>query len=393
MDRMSGFILILRTRRRWAIGSVFLVTAMTWSAAAQPPSAREPVNDAETSQRAEIEQWVEDLGADQYFLRDAASRKLMAAGAAAVGPVGAALSGRELEVSVRAAKILQQLAVSGDLETEKAAREVLQRVAGLQVTAASRRAQDALDKLDSLRQARSLSALQHLGAKLTRQHEETGLPIVGEMLELRIDHRWRGTDKDLIQLKWLIDVDQITFEGKRVDPNWIRHAEQMPNVAIIKIKRVNITDQTLAHFPKLNSLKFVKLLYVPISNDGLVHIKNCNRLEKVLLYGTKVTEEGADRLRVALVAEVDRRDGAFLGISPSHLGPDWFIRSVTPGSSAENAGIRAGDMIISYEGQKIADFNELTALIAKHPPGSTVPIGIRRGNQIIEKKITLGEWD
>lgn len=347
----------------------------------------------ESPSEQEIKQWVEDLGADQYFLRDAATRKLKAAGAAAVGPVGEALSGRELEVSVRAANILQQLAVSGDIDAEHAARAALAQVAELRVTAASRRAQDALDKLDALRQQRALDVLSHLGARLDRQHTETGLLTPDDLFELRIDNSWRGKDQDLEMLKWLIDVDQITFEGRRVDPNWIRHIEEMPNVSIVKIKRVDIKDQTLEHLSKLPRLRYVKLLYVPVTNDGLEQVKKCNQLEKIMLYGTQVTEPGADRLRMALVAEVDRRDGAFLGISPSHLGPDWFIRSVSTGSAADSAQIRAGDMIVSYDGHQVADFTELTALISKHPPGSTVPIGIRRGNTIIEKKITLGEWD
>ncbi len=372
---------------KWLVGiGLWLALAATWGfpARAEPPAP---------PSAAQIKQWVEDLGADQYYLRDSASRELKAAGAAAIGPVGEALVGQGLEVSTRAANILQQLAVSGEVETELAARDALQKVASLRVTAASRRAQDALDKLDALRQQRALDVLEQLGARLDRQHEETGLPIMDGVIELRIGNNWRGTEQDLKRLRWLVDVDQITFDGKRVDPAWIRHIEQMPNVSVVKIKRVKISDQTLGHLAKVARLQFVKLLYVPITNAGLEHIQKCKKLEKVMLYGTQVTEPGADQLRKAMIAEVDRRDGAFLGISPSHLGPDWFIRSVTAGSSAEKAQIRAGDMIVSYDGQPVADFNQLTALIAKHPPGSTVPIGIRRGNTIIEKRITLGEWD
>ncbi len=384
---MIGFASSLVSRIVCAALSLALVATWTAVAAGQPRKPRNPPSELE------IKQWVEDLGADQYFLRDAATRKLKAAGVAAVGPVGEALSGRELEVSVRAANILQQLAVSGDLEAERAAREALLKVAELRVTAASRRAQDALNKLDALRQQRALDVLVHLGARQDRQHAETGLLTPDDLFELRIDNSWRGTDQDLEMLKWLIDVDQITFEGKRVDPKWIRHIEQMPNVSIVKIKRVEINDQTLAHLIKLTRLRYIKLLYVPITNNGLAHIEKCAQLEKVLLYGTKVTEPGADRLRMAMVAEVDRRDGAFLGISPDRLGPGWLINTVSPGSAAANAGIQRNDMIVSYDGKEVTDFVQLTSLISKHPPGSTVPIGIRRGGSVIEKKITLGEWD
>ena len=386
---MIGSASSFLTRFACAMLSLSLMLAGTSTASGQQRQAFKQ----KPASPQEIKQWVEDLGADQFFLRDAATRKLKAAGAAAVGPVGEALSGRELEVSVLAADILQQLAVSGDFDTEKVARKALEKVAHLKVTAAARRAQDALNKLDALRQQRALDVLKHLGARLERQHKEPGLTDIDDRIELRIDNSWRGTDRDLERLKWLINVDQITFEGKRVDPKWIRHIEQMPNVSIVKIKRVKINDQTLVHLTKLTHLQFVKLLYVPVTNDGLEHIKKCHQLQKVMLYGTKVTEPGADRLRMALVAEVDRRDGAFLGISASRVGPNWLIGSVTAGSAAENAEIRAGDVIVSYDGQEVADFHELTALISKHTPGNIVPIDIRRESLIIKKRVTLGEWD
>ncbi len=372
--------------------SVLAVLCLAWAGIVIPTGRAQPPDRPAAPSMAEIKQWVEDLGADEFYLRDAASRKLIGAGAAAIELVGESLVGRGLEVSARATAILQQLAVSGDVEAEQAARAALEKVATLRVTAAARRAQEALDKLDTLRQQRALDVLQRLGAHLNRQHEEAGLPL-GEIIELRIGNGWRGTDEDLRRLRWLIDVNQVTFDGKRVNPAWIEHIVQMPNLSILKIKRVKINDATLTHFAHLANLQYVKLLYVPVTNAGLAHIQKCKRLEKVMLYGTQVTEPGADELRKAIVAEVDRRDGAFLGISPSHLGPDWFIRSVTAGSAAENAQIRAGDMIVSFDDQQVADFNQLTALIAKHPPGSTVPIGIRRGNTVMEKRITLGEWD
>ena len=157
--------------------------------------------------------------------------------------------------------------------------------------------------------------------------------------------------------------------------------------------RSNINDQSLVLLPNLARLKVVKLLYVPVTDDGLKHIKKCKRLENVMLYGTQVTEPGADQLRMALVANVDRRDGAFLGISPSHIGPGWYIRLVTAGSAAEKAEIRPNDIIVSYDGHLVSDFTELTALISKHTAGDTAPISIRRGNLVLEKRITLGEWD
>ncbi len=370
-----------------------LLVLMLCGAGLAAAAAREPQEAAASPTPAEITQWVQQLGADQYFVRAAATRNLIGAGAAAVAPVAEVASGRGLEVTARAVYVLQELALSADEGTSHKSRQALEKIAAVRVTAAARRARQAIVTLDEVRQQRTLDYLERLGAKIDEQHVEMGLPIREEIFALQIDDDWRGEETDLQRLKWLTDVQQITFVGPRVKPSWIRHVAEMPNISIAKIKHASIDDDALVHLTKLEGLQYLKLLYVPVTDGAVKHLRNCRQLSKLMLLGTKMTPDGVQQLRQGLVAEVDYGRGAFLGISASHPGENWFIRSVTAGSAAAKAGLESGDAIVKYEGQEVSDFDSLKQLISQNDAGHTATVEIRRGAAILTKQITLGEWD
>jgi S1-C subfamily serine protease len=112
------------------------------------------------------------------------------------------------------------------------------------------------------------------------------------------------------------------------------------------------------------------------------------------LFGTKITRDGEDNLRQALAARIERKRGAFLGIAPTQIdNVAWEIGSVTPGSAAEQAGLRQGDVFVTYDTKKVGDFLSLNAMIAEHDVGHTVDVTLRRDGEIIERRIQLGEWE
>ena len=356
--------------------------------AQEPPPSEPPTAE-------QIKQWVQELGAEQYFVRDAAMKNLISAGSAAVEPLAESLTGNGLEVTARAVFVLQELALSGDPGTEDAARDVLARVAALRITAAARRAQVALDKLDQIRQERALDHFRRLGARIERQHIEMGLPDLGGvgMFAIEFGAEWRGEEKDLARLKWLPDVEQVTFEGRHVNQNWVQYVRGMSGLSVVKIKRAGITDDSLVHLTELERLQYIKLLYVPITDESIKHLQQCRQVSKIMLFGTRMTKQGADKLQESLVGEVDFRQGAFLGISPSNLGENWAIASVTANSAADKAGLQPGDRIITYDDRPVGDFNSLTGLISRPNAGDTVRLEIRRGSEHLVREITLGEWN
>ena len=95
----------------------------------------------------------------------------------------------------------------------------------------------------------------------------------------------------------------------------------------------------------------------------------------------------------------------FLGIMGGELSPDIakafdyeskkgaFVNQVMKGSAAEEAGIKAGDIITSINGMKINSFGELRAKIATMGPGKTIKLGIVRDGKEQTVSVVLKEDD
>ncbi len=66
-------------------------------------------------------------------------------------------------------------------------------------------------------------------------------------------------------------------------------------------------------------------------------------------------------------------------------------RAVTSGSPAADAGIKEGDIILEFNGEKINQENSLAKLIQKYNPGDKVTLKILRGKEELSLEVTLDE--
>ncbi len=64
--------------------------------------------------------------------------------------------------------------------------------------------------------------------------------------------------------------------------------------------------------------------------------------------------------------------------------------SVVPGSPAERAGLRDGDIIVAVDGQKIASTSPLDDILTQYAPGKTVALDVLRDGKSITLELTLG---
>ncbi len=64
--------------------------------------------------------------------------------------------------------------------------------------------------------------------------------------------------------------------------------------------------------------------------------------------------------------------------------------AVFPGSPAEEAGLRDGDIIVAIDGQQVTAESDLAMLILPHSPGDTVTLRVLRDNSTTEVELTLG---
>lgn len=80
---------------------------------------------------------------------------------------------------------------------------------------------------------------------------------------------------------------------------------------------------------------------------------------------------------------------ACLGVRTGAAVDGMLVNSVVPGSSADKAGIRPGDLLCSLEGQRTVDSCELVRLISAYEPGQQIAVKIRRGADYQTLTVTL----
>ncbi|HEX7196978.1 MAG TPA: trypsin-like peptidase domain-containing protein [Candidatus Limnocylindria bacterium] len=66
-------------------------------------------------------------------------------------------------------------------------------------------------------------------------------------------------------------------------------------------------------------------------------------------------------------------------------------QAIFPGSPAEDAGLQAGDIIVSVDGEQVSADSDLSTLILPHKPGDTITLRVLRDNSAREVEVTLGE--
>ena len=68
--------------------------------------------------------------------------------------------------------------------------------------------------------------------------------------------------------------------------------------------------------------------------------------------------------------------------------PSNTLASVSPGSPAEAAGLKAGDVIIEIDGKETKEWSDVTAAIDGDKSGKALHFKVQRGNETVEADIT-----
>jgi len=75
----------------------------------------------------------------------------------------------------------------------------------------------------------------------------------------------------------------------------------------------------------------------------------------------------------------------------------WIVKgekgesAIFPGSAAEKAGLKEGDIILEFNGEKITSQNPLAKIIMKYNPGDKVTLKVLRQNKEFSVEVILGE--
>jgi serine protease Do len=102
-------------------------------------------------------------------------------------------------------------------------------------------------------------------------------------------------------------------------------------------------------------------------------------------------EESWDRLaRGEVWGLLENDPEGWLGVTEDSRSPQARVLQVVPGSPAERAGLKPGDLVVRLAEAKIDSFGELQQEVRKHPPGKIVELEVRRENKIHELRVELG---
>ncbi|QOV90092.1 M20/M25/M40 family metallo-hydrolase [Humisphaera borealis] len=135
---------------------------------------------------------------------------------------------------------------------------------------------------------------------------------------------------------------------------------------------------------------------------------NYEGIEQVVALGEKVIRGMAVMPREEYVAKFDSSGMSIMGSSGSASGgtkvtlgivPDYSddsikgvrITGTTPGSPAEAAGLKDGDIITSWDDTKLNNLMEMMGPLGKGKPGQKVKLKVLRGGKEVELEATLKE--
>ena len=273
-----------------------------------------------------MDRWVEQLGALDYRTREAATKRLIAAGPAAIGPLAKAAQTKDLETSYRAVRVLQ-LSLDGDeLAAQEQAAAVLESLAAGEAGSAADAARDALALYHLTRQDRAVESLRRLGAIIV----EEPLAFGSGDFRVILDGNWRGKSTDLSLLN------------------------QIPQLGRLRIYYVELGDDAVELLCKLSQINYLDL------------------------YGTGMSAETEAKLARALPGvAIVRFSGGMLGVAPVSATIGCSVDKVVHNSAAQAADIQQGDEILSFDGHPVQRFDDLKALIKTKKAGDRVAIEVR----------------
>lgn len=322
------------------------VLAMVLSLAASTSHSAEPAEkDANENKNSsptaeQISNWIVQLDDDRYLVRESATQQLIEAGVAALDPLLAAANSKKPEPADRSVWIMGRLARSRDNDQAIAALERL-----VQLENRPTIVEKAETELDERNIALCQAKLSPLGADLSAETTPFDNFNVVPVLRVRLTEKWRGNSDDLKCIAELRRHEYFRFEGKPVN------------------------DDVASFFESKERLAFLQFL------------------------DTEVTPAAVDKLKLKHPdAIIYVRGQALLGVQAENHPGGVLVSRVEPGTAAANAGIMAGDIIVSLDGKKLPDFDRLTARIAQHQPGETVEIELLRGTAQKKLPVTFGSW-
>jgi hypothetical protein len=340
-----------------------------------------------------VEYWVEQLGHEHYLRREMASKKLVAAGPAAIDDLADAMRSGDLEVVERASAAIVEIAVACPPRNDGGAYKRLNTLAVQSVGRAASTARDALREVKAHRYAQARQALSVAGISVGVKDIAVGAISQRRML-VQIDENWNGNDEPLQWLEWLDRVDIARVSGLTLTPELMENVAKIPGLRSLAIVDAKVDDAALEPLTKMDRIDTLDIRYARLTDPQGDLIAAMPLRVSLNLMGTGISPEKVEAMRSALPGlQIEYRRGGFMGVMCYDNQLACEISGVQLNSAAERAGLIRGDVIVQINETKVNQFRDLQETINRHIPGDEVEVHYRRGEKIQSAKIQLGKYE
>jgi len=83
----------------------------------------------------------------------------------------------------------------------------------------------------------------------------------------------------------------------------------------------------------------------------------------------------------------------YIGVKGEPDVKEAKVQSIAPGSPAEKAKMKPGDVILKIDDQEVSDFESLRTIVAQHQPSDRVTVVVKRGEATLELTMRIGKKD
>ena len=301
-------------------------------AAEDPPVAPPavPVNPAD------IQRWITELDSQQYLQREQAQARLVQSGREAVTPLLKGAERGSLEQTSRSLRALGQIAASGDIQTFERVQDALENLSRSKSRPVARRAQFELESLGDVRTRHAIERFEGLGGRMKKARNTAATQAaIANGIDFRpgaqavLNRKWHGTDEDLVLLTRIANLETV----------YVTRSAPVSAEALEKLRRTITTAQPNRRF------------------------------------------------------QIQPRGDAMVGIQAGTGEDECLISGVEEGSPAERAGLKPGDVITHYNGEKIDGFERLVEITRELAPGTKVALEVIRREQPRTIELELADFE
>ncbi len=356
---------------RFAIGALIWMNMLFF---AQFLSAKD---DEPKSAKQEIVGWIEDLGSEDYSVRQLATLRLSQKKADSIPFVILAVNEATGERADRLFQFLSSIAADPYSDSGKLAFDSLNELAASRTTSKSIRAGKILQVIGAEQRDAALDLLDECKATI-RDRE---LQVMSSSMFLRqplvIDRKFTGNAADLACLKWLTDVTFVRLEGPQISREILQQVIGLPHLKKLQLVETALDKEGLAVLRDAPDLDLLEIVYSPISDESVEMLTSLPVWGNVYLFGTKLTQSGHQSLKSKLDGvELFVSRGGFLGVKAR--GNSTIIDEIVNGGAAGRAKLRRGDKMLSVNGVPIFLFEDLRKQLAHFADGEEVVLEVER---------------